>query len=160
MKIAKGLVKRLSYVVPGYVWRQGAFKVNVPDTLARVVKTGGVVMVSSPSMARREYALAYCLSLALRHDYHANIGWLSWYAREADEFTDAVYVAPAKKVMAISIKEDATAFQLDNVRDIVAQANLSFVASSLPALTLAKQLYVPAFCVLTISANDARTETI
>jgi len=162
MKIPKSKVKRLSYVVPGYIWRQGSVNADVTTECTRVITSGtGVILVGSPSIARREYALAWLLSQVLAADYHADIQWLSWFARTADEYTGAIYTPTYKQVMALSIKEvDVSPSKLDQVRDIVVGRKMVFVASSLDPSKLAAQLYLPQVAILNISANDSQTLTI
>jgi len=161
MKIPKSQVKRLSHVVPGYVWRQGALAFEATDSCEQLIRLrSGVVFVGSPSQSRREYALAWCLSRALTHDYYADIGWLSWFAKTQNEFTGAVCLPKIHEVMAVSIKEEVTDAQLDQLRDILTAARLGFVASPLAPIRLANKLHLPSFAEMRISANDARLELI
>lgn len=158
MKI-KSRVKRIAAVIPGYVWRQGAFNyVPSPECYSVIERGAGTIFIGSPSLPRREYALAWCLYQALQKDYHAKIDWLSFFCKEESEFTGAAAHRQLKDVAAISVKDDLDS--PDQLRDLLNTTKLTFVASALDPLALAALLCYPAFAIMAISANDSVSVTV
>jgi hypothetical protein len=140
--------KRLSYVVPGYVWQQGDFKFDF-SSVKPVLNSGrGVIVISSQSVPRREYLAASLLAYVQDRDYHADVGWTSFFPREENEFTSSLSLPKHKETHVIAVKTDLHPHQMEQVQDLAVSCKLSIIACD------QIQLYVP-YNRLILSASSA-----
>ncbi len=125
--------KRLTYVVPGYVWQQKDFELPLDEETRRVLESrAGVLVIKSPSEQRREYAVAILLAQFQGMDYHADIGWRSFFPLRVNEFTDAFSKQKIKKVMAISVKTPLDDRGIDQLADLAAMSEVAIIACDVP----------------------------
>lgn len=123
---------QLKYLVPGYVWQQRRFSIDWESARQIIKDQRGIVVVESQSQSRREYAAASFLSLILRFDYHAEVGWLSYFPRPVSEFTDAYQFPKLKKFQAIAVKVDSlTPSQEDQIQDLAVSCDVAVIAVGL-----------------------------
>lgn len=121
--------EQLKYVVPGYVWAQPRFRIDW-EVARPIIDAGkGTVVVESQSQERREYAAASFLALMLSFDYHADVGWTSFYPRPADEFTGAYRLPKHKAIQAIALKTKLTPEEEEQVQDLAASCEISVIAA-------------------------------
>lgn len=153
MKITRSQKQRLSYVVPGYVWQQGEFRFDITPALSVLDSGLGTIVVDSQSVPRREYVASAILAEAQARDYHADIGWTSFFPREENEFTSAIKIPKHRQIQVIAIKTELTDSQLGQLDDLIASCRIAIVASH------RLQLYRPHQTV-TVRANDSATVTI
>lgn len=148
MKITRAQKQRLSYVVPGYVWQQGDFKFSI-DAAFPVIDAGrGVIVVDSQSVPRREYVASAILAEIQSRDYHADIGWTSFFPRAENEFTSAVKLPKHKEIQAIAVKTDLDEHQVDQLQDLIVSCKIAIVAAHRLRLYLPHQ-------IVSIRANDS-----
>ena len=122
---------RLKYVVPQYIWAQPKFTIDW-EAARPILEIGrGIVIVESSSLERREYAAASFLSLVQSLDYHADVGWTSFYPLKVDEFTGAYRLPSHRKVQAISIKTEITPELEEQVTDLAVSCEIALIATPL-----------------------------
>jgi hypothetical protein len=148
MKISRTQKHRLSYVVPGYVWQQGDFKFSIDEALPVIEAGRGIIVVDSQSVPRREYVASAILAEIQKRDYHADIGWTSFFPREESEFTSAVKLPKHKEIQVIAVKTELTPEQVDQMQDLIVSCKIAIVASH------RLQLYVPHRTVI-VRANES-----
>ena len=146
--------KRLSYIVPGYVWQQSPFTLSLNDEVkALLTSRQGVIYIDCQSQSMREYAATYLLSILQQQDYHVSIAWTSFFPREPNEFTGAIRIPAQSQVRVIAVKVDASPVVADQVEDLCSTAQLAIVAAD--RLTLSCK-----HSVLRLSAATAGTVRI
>ncbi len=151
--LTKGQRKRLSYVVPGYVWQQGHFDFDITPVRQLLDTVRGVIYIDSPSMSRREYAATCLLAYLQQRDYHVDIGWTSFHPREPHEFTGALRLPSVSPVHVIAVKTEVQDVHVDQIEDIVVGASLAIVTGDRLQLRLAHT-------VLHLKANTASSLVI
>lgn len=120
---------QLQSIVPGYVWQQPRFSIDW-EAARQVVTLGqGIVLVKSPSLSRREYALASFLALLLRHNYYADVGWTSFYHRYVSDFTSAYTMPEHRALQAISVKERLDDAGQEQVLDLAVSCRVAVIAA-------------------------------
>ena len=142
--ITKLQAKRLSYVVPGYVWKQSPFNLDLTPLQEIMRSQQGVIVLENLSLPIREYALALLLGKVQATDYHADIGWLSFFPKPVSEFTGSYAPHQVHKVQGVSVKVECKPHELDQVADIVAKARLAIIACDVkdtPYFTFNKTVY-------------------
>lgn len=146
--------KRLSYIVPGYVWQQRPFEVAMSDEVKTLMTSRrGVIYVDSQSVSMREYAATFLLSVLQHLDYHVDIAWTSFFPKEANEFTGAIRLPKPSTVRVIAVKVDATPTVADQVEDLCSISQLAIVAADRLVLSCKHS-------VLHVSASSAGTVRI
>ncbi len=136
MRDKKKARARLSYIVPGYVWQQAHFKIDWTDA-ASIIETGkGIVFIESQSMKMREYAAASLLALLQQRNYHAEIGWTSFYPRELNEFTGSAPVPKHRLFQVIAVKTELDEMQMEQVQDLAVSCDLAIIAAPTLQLTV------------------------
>jgi hypothetical protein len=153
MKITRAQKHRLSYVVPGYVWQQGDFKFSIDEALPVIEAGRGVIVIDSQSVPRREYVASAILAEIQSRDYHADIGWTSFFPREESEFTSAVKLPKHKDIQAIAVKTELDPQQMDQLQDLVVSCKIAIVAAH------RLQLYIP-HRLVSVRANDSATVSV
>lgn len=153
MKITRAQKHRLSYVVPGYVWQQGDFKFSIDEALPVIEAGRGVIVIDSQSVPRREYVASAILAEIQSRDYHADIGWTSFFPREESEFTSAVKLPKHKDIQVIAVKTELDPQQMDQLQDLIVSCKIAIVAAH------RLQLYIP-HRLVSIRANDSATVSV
>lgn len=146
---------QLKYVVPGYVWAQPRFKIDWEAARTIVEYRKGVVVVESQSVERREYAAASFLSLMLSQDYHADVGWTSFYPQTPDEFTGAYRIPKHREYHAIAIKTELTPEQEEQVQDLALSCAIAVIAAP-----IGFRLYVPHVRVPISARTDSKNHQV
>lgn len=136
MRDRKQMRARLSYVVPGYVWQQPHFKIDWSPAVENIETARGVVVIDCQSLTMREYAAASLLALLQHRDYHADIGWTSFYPRDENEFTGSVATPRHHAIQVIAVKTELTDPQQEQVQDLAVSCELAIIASYNIALTV------------------------
>ncbi len=125
--------KRLTYVVPGYVWQQKDFMLPLDEETKKVLDThAGVIVIKSPSEQRREYAAAILLAQFQGIDYHADIGWRSFWPMSVNPFTGAYRQQKIKKILAISVKTPLDDLGMDQLVDVASTSDVAIIACDVP----------------------------
>lgn len=145
--------KRLKDIVPGYVWAQPGFHIEWEPARPVIQLAKGLILIESPSKERREYAAASLLSLFQRLNYHADIGWTSFYPRKENEFTGSVWMPSPRAIHVIAVQTELAEFEIDQVEDMASQCAVGIIASYPLPLTLHHS-------TIKLSANNATTERV
>lgn len=125
---------RLKYVVPGYVWSQGGFSIDWSPASEVLDRLSGLILIRSQSMKIREYAAASLLSLIQKRDYHADIGWTSFYAKAEHDYTGSVSTPKHRSIQVIAVKE--LNGKDEQVQDLAVCCDLAIIACDDLQLTL------------------------
>ena len=135
--LTKAQRKRLSYVVPGYVWQQGHFDFDVAAVQPLLDSVRGVIYIDSQSMPRREYAATCLLAYLQQRDYHVDLGWTSFHPKEPHEFTGAIRLPAVSPVHVIAVKTALTDTLADQIEDMAVGASLAIITGDRLQLRLA-----------------------
>lgn len=143
-RLSKDQIARLHYVVPGYVWKQSKFSIDIESVKDTLVNQFGLIVVEGMDSQIREYAAAIMLGFIQELDYHVDVNWRTFYVRDADEFTGAVYYHPPHRVQVIAVRGPITPQHADQISDIASRSALTLLVCDVGAhsnILLQKQIY-------------------
>jgi hypothetical protein len=120
---------KLKYVVPGYVWQQARFHIDWESARSVVEARSGIVVIESMDQKRREYAAASFLSLLVNLDYHADVGWTSFYPSKEHEFYGSYKIPKHKSFQAIALKGQLEPAQEEQVQDLASTCKIAVIAA-------------------------------
>lgn len=135
---------RMKSVVPGYVWQRRPFKLDLRELEQMFKSQTGVLLVVNPDVQIREYALALMGAYVKRYDYHALIGWHSFFEREVNEYTGALRLPSLKPVTLFSAKAELTDLAADQLHDMIALCKLAIIGlgpQDVPKVSISHQVF-------------------